>query len=88
MPWKSVSTALVLSLFVGSCDAWEEEHRQTIAEMRDVALKTVEKNRPVSLLLKSKREGKEKFNGRPEKISEQGFTLVSLSTGQETEFAF
>jgi hypothetical protein len=88
MLWRSVSIALLLSIFVNFCRALEEEHRQTVAEMREVAVKAAEKNRQVTVLLKTKSERKKEFGGRPEKISEQGFTLVSVRTGRKIEFAF
>jgi len=86
--WKSISIAVLLSVFVSSCGAFEEENQQTIGKMREIALTAVEKNRQVTVLLKTKREGKKKFSGRPENVSERGFTLANLNTGQETEFAF
>jgi len=86
---RMVSILLILILLATSCSASVgEESQQTIPEMRKVALKAVEKNRQVTLVLKMKRDNKKKFTGRPSDVSEQGLTLTDTSSGHQSQFNF
>jgi hypothetical protein len=87
---RTVSIILVLSLLASSSSAsvGEESQKQTFPEMRKVALKAVEKNRQLTVVLKTKRDGKKKFTGTPSNVSEQGFTLIDKSSGQRSQVDF
>jgi len=86
---RTVSIILILSLLAASSSASVgEESQQTFPEMRKVALKAVEKNRQLTVVLKTKRDGKKKFTGTPSNVSEQGFALTDKSSGQQSQFNF
>jgi hypothetical protein len=84
---RTVSTLLILSLFTTFSNASvEEERQQTIPEMQKIALKAVEKNRQITVILKNKRDNKKKFTGTPSNVSEQAVTLTDSSSGQQSRF--
>src|SRR5438093_11542897 len=83
---RTVSIMLILSLLAASSSASVgEESHQTFPEMRKVALKAVEKNRQLTVVLKTKRDGKKKFTGTRSNASEQGFRLPDKSSAQESQ---
>src|SRR5205823_2450054 len=86
---KTVSTVLILALFATSSSASVgREDQQTVSEMQKVALKAVEKNRQVTVVLKDKRDNKKKFTGTPSNVSEQAVTLTDKNSGQQSQVAF
>jgi hypothetical protein len=85
---RMVSILLILSLLATSSSATVGEESQTVPEMRKVALKAMEKSRRVTVVLKTKRDNKKKFTGRPSNVSEQGLTLTDTSSGQQSQFDF
>ena len=73
---KTVSTVLILALFATSSSASVgREDQQTVSEMQKVALKAVEKNRQVTVVLKDKRDNKKKFTGTPSNVSELTYCI-------------
>ena len=56
--------------------------------MGRVAQKAMEKNRQVTMVLKTKRDNKKKFTGLPSNVSEQGLTLTDTSSGHQSRFNF
>ena len=88
MLMRTVSILLILTLLSTSSSASVGEESQTVPEMRRVALNAVEKSRRVTVVLKTKRDSKKKFTGRPSNVSEQGLTLTDTSSGQQSQFDF
>ena len=84
---RMVSILLILTLFSTSSSASVGGESKTVPEMRKVALKAAEKNRRVTVVLKTKRDNKMEFSGLPSNVSDQGLTLTD-TTGQQSQFDF
>ena len=85
---RMVSILLILTLFSTSSSASVGGESKTVPEMRKVALKAAEKNRRVTVVLKTKRDNKMEFIGLPSNVSEQGLTLTDTTSGQQSQFDF
>ena len=85
---KTVSMLLILTLLATSSGASVGEESQAVPEMRRLAMNAVEKNRQLTLVLKTKRDSKKKFTGRPSNVSEQGLTLTDTRSGRQNQFDF
>jgi hypothetical protein len=85
---RTVSILLILTLFSMSSIASVGEESQTVPEMRKVAQKAVERNRRVTVVLKTKRDNNKKFTGLPSNVSEQGLTLTDTRSGQQSQVDF
>jgi len=84
---RMVSILLILTLFSTSSSASVGGESKTVPEIRKVALKAAEKNRRVTVVLKTKRDNKMEFSGLPSNVSDQGLTLTD-TTGQQSQFDF
>ena len=84
-----ISVLLIVTMVTAfSRAAAMEESGQDLLEMRQVAQIAVEKNRPLTVLLKAKRDNSKKFTGMPSNIFDNGFTLTNTKSGQQSRFDF
>ncbi len=86
---KMISVLLIVTMVTAfSRAAAMEESGQDLLEMRQVAQTAVERNRPLTVLLKAKRDNSKKFTGMPSNVLDNGFTLTNTKSGEQTQFDF
>src|SRR6266536_2101396 len=84
-----ISVVLIVTMMTAcSRAAAIEASGQTLIEMRQVAQTAVERNRPLTVLLKAKRDHSKKFTGMPSNVFDNGFTLTNARSGEQTQFDF
>jgi hypothetical protein len=86
---KMISVVLIVTMMTAfSRAAAIEESGQGLLEMRQVAQTAVERNRPLTVLLKSTRDNSKKITGMPSNVLDNGFTLTNTKSGEQTQFDF
>jgi hypothetical protein len=80
---------LIISvLTTSSSAAVGQESQQSVTQMRELATRAAEKGKTVTVILKTARANKKKYNGMLSDVSEQGFVLVDRNSGQRSQFDF
>jgi len=89
MLMRMTSVVLIMSvLTTSSLAAVDQEPQSAVSKIRETVMKAVEKRRLVTVILKIKRENRNKYSGTPGNITEQGFTLVDGKSGAQAQFQF
>jgi hypothetical protein len=86
---RVISLMLIISvLTTSSSAAVGQESQQSVTQMRELATRAAEKGKTVTVILKTARANKKKYNGMLSDVSEQGFVLVDRNSGQRSQFDF
>ena len=86
---RVISLMLIISvLTTSSSAAVGQESQQSVTQMRELATRAAEKGKTVTVILKTARANKKKYNGMLSDLSEQGFALVDRNSGQRSQFDF
>ena len=89
MLMRMTPVVLIMSvLTTSSLAAVDQEPQSAVSKIRETVMKAVEKRRLVTVILKIKRENRNKYSGTPGNITEQGFTLVDGKSGAQAQFQF
>jgi len=71
MLMRMISVVLIMSvLTTSSLAAVEQEPQSAVSKIRETVMKAVEKRRLVTVILKIKRENRNKYSGTPGNITE------------------
>jgi hypothetical protein len=87
---KIISVLLICAVLTTTSSTLfaEEVAQQNVSEMRRVANKALEKSKQVNVILKAKRDGKERLSGMPSSVSEHGLNLTDAKSGQVSQLDF